>query len=212
MVISLGTVAPPPPSEFLTQKFDSLFPGLSNKRVVLFLGRIHQKKGCDLLVEAFSKVAACDASLHLIVAGPDQVGWRSDLQSKAAALGISDRISWPGMLLGDDKWAAFHACDAFCLPSHQENFGIVVAEALGCGKVVLISNKVNIWREIKSDSAAIVCEDDLGGVVSALKGWLSMSPTELKALSAAALKCFESRYRVENVACELIGLIESRAV
>ena len=62
----------------------------------------------------------------------------SDLTQR---LGVSDRVTWPGMLRGDMKWGAFYAAEAFILPSHQENFGIAVAEALGCGRPVLISDK-----------------------------------------------------------------------
>jgi len=79
-----------------------------------------------------------------MIAGPDQVGWQAQLQQRAAELGIGARITWPGMLSGDLKWGAFRAAELFCLPSHQENFGIVVAEALACGLPVVISEPVNI--------------------------------------------------------------------
>ena len=71
--------------------------------------------------------------------------------------------SLPGMLQGDMKWGALNAAEVFCLPSHQENFGIAVAEALGCGTPVLISDKVNIWREIEADGAGLVDDDTVDG-------------------------------------------------
>ena len=67
------------------------------------------------------------------------------------------------MLQGDLKWGAFHASDAFVLPSHQENFGIAVAEALGCGLPALISDKVNIWREVEADGAGFVAHGYVEG-------------------------------------------------
>jgi glycosyltransferase involved in cell wall biosynthesis len=73
-------------------------------------------------------------------------GWKSDFQQLAQKLGVFERIFWPGMLSGDAKWGAFRAAEFFVLPSHQENFGIVVAEAMALSKPVLISNKLNIWR------------------------------------------------------------------
>jgi glycosyltransferase involved in cell wall biosynthesis len=107
-------------------------PSVAGKPYLLFLGRIHPKKGCDLLVDAFARIAQQAPALQLVIAGPDQIGWRAELEAKAAAAGIADRLHWPGMLRGDLKWGAYYGCEAFILPSHQENFGITVAEALAC--------------------------------------------------------------------------------
>ena len=73
----------------------------------------------------------------LVIAGPDQMGWQAELINIAKQLGVHDKILWAGMLQGDLKWGAFRAADAFILPSHQENFGIVVAEALSANLPVL---------------------------------------------------------------------------
>ena len=75
------------------------------------------------------------------------------------------------MLQGDAKWGAFYAAEVFALPSHQENFGVAVAEALACGTPVLISNKVNIWQEIAEDGVGLVEEDDLEGTTRLLERW-----------------------------------------
>ena len=157
-VVTYGTKTPPSDAARLREVFYAAYPDLRGKRVLLFLSRIQEKKGCDLLIEAFAKVAGQDANLHLMMAGPDQTGWMAKLQAQALALGVADRITWPGMLQGDMKWGAFYASEAFVLSSHQENFGIVVAEALGCGLPVLISDKVNIWREIEADRAGTIHE------------------------------------------------------
>ena len=135
-VTSYGTSSPPANGAELAQSFLSAHPHLVGKRIVLFLSRIQEKKGCDLLVSAFAQLAAQDASLHLVMAGPDQTGWVGELKAQAEKLGIAHRISWPGMLQGSAKWGVFYAAEVFCLPSHQENFGIVVAEALACCKPV----------------------------------------------------------------------------
>lgn len=209
VVASYGTAAPPADAGALSARFLEKHPELHGKRIVLFLSRIHEKKGCDLLVEAFARVARDHPDLHLVMAGPDQTGWAAELKRQAQALGIAGRITWPGMLQGEDKWGAFHAAEVFCLPSHQENFGIVVAEALGCGKPVLISNKVNIWREVKADGAGIVRDDTLEGTTDALRTWLALSPAERGAMGEAARRSFEARYRIEQVAAGLIEIINS---
>ena len=211
VVVSYGTSRPPQDEQRLASVFLSAFPALRGKRLLLFLGRIHEKKGCDLLVEAFARRCSGATDLHLIMAGPDQEGWASSLQQMAQRLGVADRISWPGMLSGDLKWGAFYASDAFCLPSHQENFGIAVVEALGCGRPVLISNKVNIWREIDADHAGFVETDTLDGTIALLDRWLASSAQDLTGLRRSARACFESRFRIEQVAERLVRLVQHGA-
>jgi glycosyltransferase involved in cell wall biosynthesis len=208
VVTAFGTGQPPLDADgSLAARFRAQHPQLAGKRIVLFLSRIHEKKGCDLLLSAFAQVAPAHPELHLVMAGPDQTGWAAVLKRQAHDLGIAERVTWPGMLQGDDKWGAFHAAEVFCLPSHQENFGIVVAEALGCGKPVLISNKVNIWREIETDAAGIVGDDTAAGTLEALQAWLGLSSTEKQAMSKAAARSFDTRYRIENVASGLISIM-----
>ena len=103
------------------------------------------------------------------------------------------------MLQGDAKWGAFYAAEVFALPSHQENFGIAVAEALACGTPVLISNKVNIWREIAEDGVGLVEEDDLAGTTRLLERWRALSTEERMEMAAKGKPSFERRYNVRHV-------------
>lgn len=124
-----------------------------------------------------------------------------------AQISLAERIGWPCMLRGDDKWRAFYAAEVFCLPSHQENFGIVVAEALACGKPVLISNKVNIWREIESDAAGFVDTDTVEGTVRNLQRWLALCGDGYIAMSERALQCFATRFHIQRAAERLVEII-----
>lgn len=207
VVTSFGTATPPLNGRDLAGSFLGKYPELQGKRVLLFLSRIHEKKGCDLLIEAFARVVADHSDLHLVMAGPDQTGWAAKLKEQAAKLGVADRITWPGMLQGDDKWGAFHAAEVFCLPSHQENFGIVVAEAMACGKPVLISNKVNIWREIEADGAGIVHDDTADGTENALRHWLALPAAEQQSMRKAATRSFNQRFRIDKVAQVLVDIL-----
>jgi len=207
-VTSYGISEPPVNSHELTAKFLAQYPKLLGKRIILFLSRIHVKKGCDLLVDAFSKVVSKNNDLYLVIAGPDQSGWSSKLQAQAEALGIADRIIWTGMLQGDMKWGAFYAAEVFSLPSHQENFGIVVAEALSCGKPVLISNKVNIWREIIADGAGLVSEDTFSGTLDILTQWLNMNNDEFAAMKAKTISCFTHRFHAKSAAERLLEILK----
>jgi glycosyltransferase involved in cell wall biosynthesis len=213
VVTAFGTSSPPGNGSGLAQSFLAANPQLQGKRIALFLSRIHEKKGCDLLLEAFAQVANQDDRLHLLMAGPDQTGWATDLKMQAERLGIAHRISWPGMLQGDAKWGAFYAAEVFCLPSHQENFGIVVAEALACGKPVLISNKVNIWREIESDAAGFVDEDTVAGTVRSLQRWLALDTAAYALMAGRARQCFVRRFHIQRAAERLVEIVsESKEI
>jgi glycosyltransferase involved in cell wall biosynthesis len=207
-VVDYGTCAPPNDSEHLRELFISAYPKLRGKRLLVFLGRIHPKKGCDLLIEAFSRIAASDHLLHLVVAGPDQTGWEPQLRALALRAGIGDRVDFPGMLRGDLKWGALYAGDAFVLPSHQENFGIAVAEALGCGLPVLISDKVNIWREIEADRAGIVAPNTADGTERSLRRWLALPEAERAQMRLRSRETFERRFTAAAMARSLIGVIQ----
>ncbi len=207
-VTSYGTAPPPENQEDLRHAFSSRFPHLLGKRLLLFLSRIHEKKGCDILIDAFAKIAHRDDQLHLVMAGPDQSGWLKELKQQAHRQGFSHRITFTGMLQGDMKWGAFYASEVFILPSHQENFGIVVAEALACGKPVLISNKVNIWREIEKDQAGIIDNDTVNGTVRNLTKWLEMDANSRQEMSRQAKNCFATRFHIKRATERLLEIIE----
>lgn len=209
-VVSYGTAVPPHNALPARAAFLAAFPRLERKRILLFLGRLHEKKGCDLLIEAFAQICHEDPALQLVMAGPDDVGWQKSLEALAMRLGIAERVTWAGMLAGDIKWGAFHASEAFCLPSHQENFGIAVVEAMACGLPVLISNKVNIWREIQHDGAGLVEHDDLAGTAAGLRQWLALDATERQRMQDAAKASFHRRFRIEKVAQNIARLLEDQ--
>jgi len=155
-VVGYGTAPPPVEWEAASMAFYERFPGLRGKRIVLFLSRIHEKKGCELLIEAFAGFAANDPLLQLVIAGPSSPDLEKRLRDQVRIHGLDERVTWTGMLTADVKWGALYCAEVFALPSHQENFGIAVAEALACGTPVLISDKVNIWREIVAGGAGLV--------------------------------------------------------
>jgi glycosyltransferase involved in cell wall biosynthesis len=208
-VVAYGTTAPPDNAGKLKEDFLAAHPNLRGKRVLLFLSRIHEKKGCDLLIRAFARIASLDPKLELVMAGPDQSGWVGRLKELAKELNIADRICWPGMLQGDMKWGAFYDAEAFVLPSHQENFGIAVAEALGCGLPVLISDKVNIWREVQSSGAGLIAPDTLDGTIRLLNEWLSLTEERRQAMALAARELFQRQYTVEAMAKSLLDVVSA---
>ena len=209
VVVGYGTSAPPVDAERQRAAFLERFPHLRGQRILVFLSRIHPKKGVDLLIEAFASVASSDPTLQLVIAGPDQVDLRAGLHQRAEALGIADRITWTGMLSGELKWGAYRCAEIFCLPSHQENFGIVVAEALGCGLPVAIAEPVNII-DVAAAGAGIIHADTAAGTAEALRRWLAMSSTARAKMGERGLQLFAERFNFASVARNLIPVLEDR--
>jgi glycosyltransferase involved in cell wall biosynthesis len=211
VVVNYGTAAPDVDLAAAREKFFNTFPSLRGKRFLLYLGRLHEKKGCDLLIESFVQTRAAHggAAEHLVIAGP--AGDQDYLQRlKTLAADTQTSITFCGMLSGNLKWGAFSAADAFVLPSHQENFGIAVVEALACGTQVLISNKVNIWREIVNDGAGFADEDDLAGVTRLLNRWRDMPAAERDAMRTNARDCFARRFEINRATDSLLRVLEER--
>lgn len=206
-VVGYGTADVEGDASAQVRTFRDALPSLGNRRFLLFLSRIHPKKGCDLLIDAFAHAAAKHPDIDLVMAGPDQTGWQHELQKRARALGVADRVHWPGMLGGDVKWGAYRACEAFVLPSHQENFGIVVAEAMAAGKPVLITNKVNIWREVEEWKAGLVADDNGPGVRSLLNRFLSLGADQTAAMAANARACFVSHFDMRKTSHRILDTL-----
>lgn len=188
------------------EAFYKKIPALRIRKYLLFLGRLHEKKGCDLLLHAFANLASQFPNSDLVMAGPDQIGIQAKLQQIAAERGIAGRVHWPGMLSGDLKWGALRAADAFVLPSHQENFGISVVESLAAGRPVLISNQVNIWPELQEERVALVDDDTLEGTERLLRHWLTLPEAERNAMAARSNRCFVKRYSMRGTAIAINDL------
>ena len=206
-VVAFGTAHPTGDEQVQKEQFFSTFPETRGKRLLLFLSRIHPKKGCDMVIKAFASELSANPDWHLVMAGPDQIGWKAELLELARQHNISDRITWTGMLRENLKWGAIRSAEAFFLPSHQENFGIVVAEALGCGIPVLISDKVNIWREITGDGAGLVEADTSEGARALLRRWTELPECDRSAMRYRAIDCFRLRFEVRQASDSLLAVL-----
>jgi glycosyltransferase involved in cell wall biosynthesis len=228
-VVSYGTSAPPDHAEEQRSAFFGKYPALSGRPFLLFLSRIHEKKGCDLLIRAFAESQQQRTGIgDLVVAGPcADSAYLDALRDLARRVGLPVSDSDAGttqslaaersgskstlhflpMLTGELKWGAFRAASAFILPSHQENFGIAVAEALSCGTPVLISNKVNIWREIQDDGAGLVESDDLDGTFRLLSRWDALEAERREEMRGNASSCFQKRFEIREAARHLTHLL-----
>jgi glycosyltransferase involved in cell wall biosynthesis len=210
-VVTYGTAAPPDCPDPQRAAFLQLQPALRDQPFWLFLGRIHRKKNIEHLLAAYARLAAPGAPLpRLVIAGPcADAGYLRRLQAQAAAACPAGAVLWPGMLAGNAKWGALRAAEAFVLPSHQENFGIAVVEALACGTPVLISDQVNIWREIAADGAGLVEPDTAAGVFRLLSRWHTLATGARRGMAAAAAPAFLRRYEIGAVARSLLAALQA---
>lgn len=208
-VVAYGTADPRGEPGAQIAAWEERAPELARRPFILFLGRLHSKKGLELLIRAYAARAGRAAGdPALVIAGPGlETDHGAAMRKLAERLCEPGMVWWPGMLEGAAKWGALRACEAFVLPSHQENFGIAVAEALACGKPVLITRKVNIWREIEGDGAGLVCEDTEVGVEEVLAAWAGADAERRARMGAAARKCFLARFEIGGAARSLVGVV-----
>jgi glycosyltransferase involved in cell wall biosynthesis len=206
-VIGYGVMPPPPPNLEQLKAFHSAVPALGGKPYLLFLSRIHPKKGVDLLLDAFAKfVLGNPSDLQLVIAGPSCACIQSELEAQTRSLGISGHVHWSGMLLGDAKWGAYRSASAFILPSHHENFGIVIAEALACGIPVLTTNKVNIWRELEHCGCGLIGNDDVHSILALLENYFALSERRKQRMRQAAFECFNEHFHASLYASRMLEL------
>ena len=136
--------------------FRARYPETQGKKLILFFGRLNFKKGLDILARAFGELARARDDVHLVIAGPDNDGFGEQVRAWLNEERVLERTTFTGMLQGEDKLAVLHDADMFVLPSYSENFGISVIEAMACGLPVIISDKVNLWREVEAGGAGKV--------------------------------------------------------
>jgi glycosyltransferase involved in cell wall biosynthesis len=232
-VVGLGVNEPPQYETSMSEMFYERCSGVRDQPYFLFLSRIDQKKGVDLLLQAYENLlmvhspkslADSESGKHesndvgefildqvpkLVIAGPGittkygkkilEIAERSEL--------LRSNVFFPGMLQGGAKWGAFYGAQSFILPSHQENFGIAVVEALACGKPVLISKQVNISQEIDEEGAGFISSDTLQGTFSLLNSWHQSSSLEKIKMEILARKCFQKHYAVPSAIKRLIAAL-----
>jgi glycosyltransferase involved in cell wall biosynthesis len=169
----------------------------SDRSILLFLSRLHHKKGLDLLLPAVAQLP--DREVLIVLAGPDHDGYRGFLEAEIARLGLTGRVLFTGMLQGKEKQAALVDADLFVLPSYQENFGIAVVEALAAGTPVIISDQVNIEGEIRAAGVGGVVPTRSDALAGEIARWLADEGLRRSA-AAAAPRFVRERFGWDRIA------------
>ena len=205
--VGYGIQPPPFRTQAMQEALKATIPMWSGRPYILYLSRIHSKKGVDHLIEAYLTLEKESQHLpQLIIAGPNEHEYGKEMQAFA---NTSKNILFTGMLKGDAKWGAFYGCEAFVLPSHQENFGIAVAEALACKKPVLISNKVNIWREIETGGGGFIEEDTEIGAYQLLKRWVHLPLVDRNLMSQKAYEVYHDHFTTSSACRKLVDALNT---
>ena len=136
--------------------------------LVLFLGRINFKKGLDLLVPSFARVLEKFPDVRLAIVGPDNEGYGLKVRQWCREQGVADKVIFVDYLGPEEVKQAYVDADVFVLPSYTENFGMTVVEAMACGCPVVISDQVNIWREVQEEEAGLVVGLDPPKIANAI--------------------------------------------
>jgi glycosyltransferase involved in cell wall biosynthesis len=174
------------------------FPALAERPFLLFLSRLHPKKGLDLLIPAFAAVAHEFPDWFLVLAGPDEGGYRGQLERMVADRGLKHRILFTGMVTGEAKAALLAHTDCFVLPSYSEGFPVVVAEALGYGRPIVITTSCYV-PEVAEGEAGFVVQPEMGALLVALREMMQDSALRDQC-SQKALEVAKGHFTWEAVA------------
>jgi glycosyltransferase involved in cell wall biosynthesis len=182
------------------------FPVLVGKFVGLFFGRLHAKKGLDLLAKALGSLKHDHPDLHVLIAGNDD-GALAPLLAEAEAGGVSDRITLLGHVSGERARQVWAAADAFLLPSYSEGFSMAILEALACRLPCLITTACH-FPELGQAGGAITVEPTAEDVTTGLRELLGSSPAEREEIARKGRALVEARYTWDRQAARLASVYE----
>jgi glycosyltransferase involved in cell wall biosynthesis len=199
------------PNGVYQQEFDPLpmrglfyaaHPELAGRPYILFLSRLHYKKGLDYLAGAFERIAGRHPRLQLVVAGPDE-GAGEPFRQAVAAAGLADRVHMIGPVFSKERFNALIDCACFCLPSRQEGFSIAILEALACGRPVVITTACH-FPEVASTGAGEVVSLEVSAIAEALDRILT-DPLRAEAMGEVGRKLVLTQYTWPTIAGQLVA-------
>jgi glycosyltransferase involved in cell wall biosynthesis len=165
--------------------FFERYPQAQGKQLLLFLGRIHYKKGVDLLVKAWGEIADLYPDALLILAGPDSEGTLAQVEQSVIRLDIADRVVFTGMLDSDLKWSALAAASYFVLPSYSEGLSVAALEAISMGVPLIVSEQCNL-PQVATSRAGWLVQTSVPSLARALQSALGLSTAKRYVFSAEA--------------------------
>ncbi|MFN6519070.1 MAG: glycosyltransferase [Nostoc sp. CreGUA01] len=182
-----------------------LFPELGDKKWLLFLSRLHPKKGIDNLLYVWQKIQAKFPDWHLIIAGPDLIGYQANLEQLVEQLNLGQRVTFTGMLSGQYKASAFSNADLFVLPTHSENFGIAIAESLAYS-LPAITTKSTPWQDLETYSCGWWIEDNQQALMDILLDAMQLPESKRREMGLKGRNLIESKYSWNAIATDMASV------
>jgi glycosyltransferase involved in cell wall biosynthesis len=201
-VIPNGVDLPPSPGPRL---FLERFPQLRGRTIILFLARLHPKKGLDILSEAWQNIAPLHPNATLVLAGPDSENTRQSIEQRVNDLGIGDQVLFTGMLAGDMKWSALAAAALFVLPSYSEGLSMSVLEALASGIPVLITAQCHVEGVVENGCGWQI-QPNVAELENALKEFFASSEERTSRMGASGVELARRCYSWARVGAEMSSL------
>lgn len=189
------------------EPFLAAFPGLRRRRLILFLGRIHFKKGVDTLIRAWATLAESHPDAHLVLAGPDFEGTRLRSESLVTELHLAARVTFTGMLRSDLKWSALAAAGVFVLPSLSEGFSVSVLEAMGTGLPVIVTPDCHL-DEVSDTDSGWITQSEVEPLASSLEKFLSNSAESNHSMGSRGRELVRQRFTWSSVAQTMAALYQ----
>jgi glycosyltransferase involved in cell wall biosynthesis len=193
------------PESIDPKPFLNRFPSLKGKQVILFMGRIHFKKGLDILIKSWARVAKQRPDTHLVLAGPDFENTRASVEKLVAEYGLSDQVLFTGMLRNELKWSALAVAECFVLPSYSEGLSVSVLEAMGVGLPVIVTEQCNV-PEVETFQTGWLIKSEIDSLTSSLKELLSNSVAQNRAIGSRGRQLVHDRYNWASVTSQMIDL------
>ncbi|WP_317309975.1 glycosyltransferase [Phocaeicola plebeius] len=176
---------------------------------ILFLSRIHVKKGIEFLLEAVSSLKSQLEGYTITIAGEGDQTYISSLKSKALELGIDRMVNFCGGVYGEKKWEFYRKADVFVLPTYSENFGIVIAEALASGTPV-ITTKGTPWNDLNTMQCGWCINIGLQPLISALNDFLGLSDKTIQEYALRGRLLVENKFDIKKIAKDFICLYKTQ--
>ena len=189
--------------------FRARYPQVGERPLVVFLGRVHPGKGVEYLVPALRNPGAHDVVLAVV--GPDSKGYLGEMRKLADTHGVSERVLFTGMAVGEERIPPLVDADLFALPSDHENFGVSAVEALAAGTPVLLSSQVNIFRELLDAGVALVAERDPAAIAVQVGRWFGGDAARRAEVAARCRPFVREQYDWSSIARRWLGHYEGLA-
>ena len=177
-------------------------------RQILFLSRVHVKKGINFLVEAADVLRNELQGYKILVAGEGNADYVEAMKRMICDRGLQDIVQLVGGVYGDEKWRLFQTSDFFVLPTHSENFGLAIAESLASGTPV-ITTVGTPWNDLNSSNSGAWIEIGTQPLVETLRRFLSLSDEDLETMGKNGRKLIETKYSAKVMAEEMMEVYQS---